>query len=66
MNPRIVYSPLSRSWFVVTRFTEKTAADGTKYIVAQQKYDVTDQMEAILSKKGRAAVKRGIPVRVHA
>jgi hypothetical protein len=64
MTPRIVFSPLSHCWFVVTRYVEQTAANGTKYIVARTKFDVTDQMGAILSKAGRAAVKRGKPVRV--
>ncbi len=64
MTPRIVYSPLSHSWFVVTRYVEKTSATGTKYIVARQKFNVTDQMTAILSEVGRAAVKRGTPGRL--
>ena len=64
MTPRIVYSPLGRCWYVVTRYTEKTSAAGAKYIVASQKYNVTDQMRAILSKAGRAAVRRGRPARV--
>jgi hypothetical protein len=64
VNPRIVFSPLTQSWFVVTRYVEKTSATGQRYIVASKKYDVTDQMIAILSPKGRNAVKRGKPVRV--
>lgn len=64
MTPRIVYSPLSKRWYVATRYIEKTSALGEKYIVARQKFDVTDQLHAILSKAGRAAVKRGKPTRV--
>lgn len=64
MTPRIVYSPLDRRWCVVTRYAEKVSAGGVKYIVARQKFDVTDQMQAILSKAGRAALKRGKPARV--
>lgn len=64
MIPRIVYSPLSHEWYVVTRYTEKVSASGAKYIIASKKFDVTDQMHAILSKTGRAAVKRGKPIRV--
>ena len=58
-TPRIVYSPLTRSWFVVTRYTTKESDTGRKYLVAQVKHDVTDQMKDILSKKGRAAVRSG-------
>ena len=66
MSPRIVYSPLSKSWFVVTRYTKKQTTDGVSYIVASRKYDVTDQMEAILSKQGKAAIKCAKPARVMA
>ena len=63
-DPRSVYSPLSKRWFVVTSYTEKTSALGAPYIVARTKHDVTGQMKAILSKAGRAAVKRRTPTRV--
>ena len=72
MIPRIVYSPLSKSWYVVTRYrindgTDVTSVVKTKFIVATTKYDVTDQMTAILSTKGIAAVRRGkTPTRVQA
>jgi hypothetical protein len=66
MTPRIVYSPLSRRWYVATRYVQKVSAAGVPYIVATRKYDVSDQMHAILSKAGRAAVKRGKPARVTA
>ena len=55
MMPRIVKSELTQPprWNVVTRYTEKqgiSAVTGEEkaYIVARKKYDVTDQMEAIL------------------
>lgn len=40
-------------WYVVTRYRIKDGIDAetgekTRYMVAQQKYDVTDQMRAIL------------------
>lgn len=61
MTPRIVESPLTRPsrWFVLTRYVEKegvdlTTGEKTRYLVAQTKYDVTDQMRAIL----KAKVKR--------
>ncbi len=52
-TPRIVKSPLSHRWFVVTRYTTKSGIDATTgkkhdYLVASVKYDVTDQMRAIL------------------
>jgi len=57
--PRITFSPLTRRWFILTRYAEKTTASGTRrYLVAREKFDVTDQMQTILSKTSRAAVKR--------
>lgn len=58
--PRIVFSPLSKSWYVVTRYREKhgVGLDGQhhSYIIATVKHDVTDQMKAILeSRKTRRA-----------
>jgi hypothetical protein len=59
MTPRIVYSELSRRWYVVTRYREKNGVDTktgepTAYLVASVKYDVTDQMRSIFkSRKGR-------------
>jgi hypothetical protein len=58
-TPRITYSPLVRRWFVVTRYIEKTTPVGKRrYLVAREKFDVTDQMQAILAKTSRAAVTR--------
>ncbi len=53
MTPRIVYSPLSKRWYVATRYTEKHGIDGATgkphaYLVASIKHDVTDQMTTIL------------------
>jgi hypothetical protein len=52
--PRIVQSPLSKGrWFVVTRYREtlglnpKTGQQHV-YMVATEKFDVTDQMKTIL------------------
>ena len=56
--PRITFSPLTRRWFILTRYDEKTTASGTRHLVAREKFDVTDQMQTILSKTSRAAVKR--------
>lgn len=71
-TPRIVFSPLGKRWYVVTRYSVRKGTDATTgepndYIVASVKYDVTDQMAAILSPQGKKAVKRGkTPVRVKA
>lgn len=58
MKPMIVESPLSRPsrWFVLTKYIEKDGIDpetgaAVKYLRAITKYDVTDQMEAILRKR---------------
>ena len=53
MTPRIVFSDLSKRWYVMTRYTRKEGIDSKDgkpyaYYVATTKYDVTDQMEAIL------------------
>jgi hypothetical protein len=54
-TPRIMKSTLTKppQWFLVTRYRIKDGIDAvtgekTRYMVAQQKYDVTDQMRAIL------------------
>lgn len=71
-TPRIVYSPLGKCWYVVTRYVvrkglDAVTAEPNEYIMASVKYDVTDQMAAILSPQGKKAVRRGkTPVRVKA
>lgn len=40
--PRILYSPLSNRYFIVTRYTEKET-----HIIAHTKYDCTEQIDAI-------------------
>jgi hypothetical protein len=61
--PRIVKSPLSNHWYVVTRYRERDGIDlytgaKTRYLVAQVKHDVTDQMTAILNAHKSPARKR--------
>lgn len=63
-TPRIMRSDLTKppQWFVVTRYRLKDGIDAdtgepTRYMVAQQKYDVSDQMRAILA-ASRKATKR--------
>lgn len=60
MTPRIVESPLTcpSRWFVLTRYVKKDGIDPTtgeqvQYLRAITKYDVTDQMQAILKAKTR-------------
>ena len=60
MKPRIMKSELTKppQWYVVTRYTEKrgintVTGEEYAYLVASKKYDVTDQMEAILAKERR-------------
>lgn len=59
--PRIVRSDLTKppQWFVVTRYRIKDGVDTetgepTRYMVAQQKFDVTEQMRAILKAHRRS------------
>lgn len=54
-HPRIVRSDLTTParWFVVTKYKERKGLDPTTqeavaYLVAAEKFDVTDQMQAIL------------------
>lgn len=63
MQPRIVKSDLTKParWYVATQYVVKrginSAGEKHSYIVATRKYDVTDQMEAILkSEQGVARV----------
>lgn len=63
LTPRIVQSPLSDRWYVLTRYREREGIDldsgeKTRYLVAQTKYDVTDQMTAILKAVARRKRKR--------
>ena len=52
-------------WYVVTRYTVKDGINlenggKTQYLVAHKKYDVTDQMEAILAdEKKSLSAKKG-------
>ena len=50
MQPLILKSNLTKPprWYVATRYIRKVSASGMAYINASKKYDVTDQMEAIL------------------
>lgn len=65
-TPRIVFSPLSKRWYAVTRYRLKggintATGEDCSYIIATTKHDVTDQMDAILkavAKDGRGK-KRG-------
>lgn len=56
MTPQIVKSPLTERWYVVTRYS--TPKPGI--IVAQKKYDVTDQIESILKKHGKKRAEMAI------
>lgn len=60
MEPLITKSELSGRWFVVTKYRIKEGIDAgtgekSKYIVAQAKHDVTDQMRRIISQEREAA-----------
>jgi hypothetical protein len=50
MKPMIVYSEMTGRWYVATRYKDLGNGD----YIASTKYDVTDQMEAILKKRGSA------------
>lgn len=46
MAPRIMRSPLTGNWYVVTKYTQHET-----HITAHTKYDVTDQMMTILAQQ---------------
>lgn len=70
MEPRIVFSPLGKRWYVVTRYryvdgTDAVTGEKNQYLRASVKHDVTEQMQIILSNAGKRAVERGLaPTRV--
>lgn len=53
-EPRIVFSELSKRWFIATRYRVKSGintvtGEDCSYIVATTKHDVTEQMHRILA-----------------
>ncbi len=62
--PRIVRSPFDvQRWYVVTRYTEKAGIDTETgeqrpYLVAREKFDVSDQMQAIFAAWEATALKQ--------
>lgn len=49
MTPHIMSSPLTGRYYIVTRYTRKTAPNGTPYNVAHTKYDCTDQVKQLMA-----------------
>jgi hypothetical protein len=52
-TPHLMQSPLTNQWYIVTRWREREGVDTktgerTRYMVALEKFDVSDQMRAIL------------------
>ena len=65
MEPRICKSDISNPprWYVVTRYKFKEGintetGEKSRYLVAQTKYDVTEQMEEILRRELGAPPER--------
>jgi len=56
--PRLVESPLTGQVYVVTRYTVRTAANGTPYLSVQTKYDVTGDFEEIVGRRQSESVER--------
>jgi hypothetical protein len=53
-EPRIVKSELTGQWYIVTRYRIRKHKDATKaWLEALTKYEVTEQMKAILAKETR-------------
>ena len=52
MKPILTRSSMTERVYIVTRYTRKVSPKGVPYIVAQQKYEVSDEeLEAIGLKK---------------
>ena len=45
MEPRLAFSSLTKRWYIVTRYKETELGQ----IIAQKKYDCTEQLERILT-----------------
>jgi hypothetical protein len=58
MQPRIVRSDLTNQWYVVTRYMVKKNPNdsGKGILIAQTKYDVTDQINEIINEEVRIAL----------
>ena len=62
-EPRITYSPLTKQWFVVTRYRRAVGVDAmtgekTHYLRAREKHDITNQMTLILRKMAQLTMAR--------
>lgn len=70
-TPIVYFSPLTRRWFVTTKYVEKkgiSADEGTaaRYMQAVTKFDIDDQMSAILAgHKRNAQTVRGVRRRLN-
>ena len=61
--PRLVFSELGQRWYIVTRFRERDGintetGEKTRYMVALEKYDITDQMKTILREVSRERTRK--------
>ena len=62
-TPRITYSPMSGCWFLLTRYKNVAGIDPAtgekkRYLRAQEKYDITDQMVTIIREVERRTLAR--------
>lgn len=51
MEPKIRKSPLTGEWYVITRWHTKAMKNGQVVLIADRKYDVTEQMKEILKQE---------------
>jgi hypothetical protein len=45
--PKLLMTSLTGQVYIVTRYTQREAKNGTPYIVAHEKFDVTEEFQAI-------------------
>jgi uncharacterized protein YwqG len=58
-TPRLLRNGLTEQIYIVTRYTQKVAPNGTPYIVAHQKYPVTDEELAAIGLEKLPRIKEG-------
>lgn len=61
--PRIVYSPMTASWYLLTKYRKQRGVDAATgeqkfYLRALEKHDITDQMVTIIREVERRVLAR--------
>lgn len=62
-EPRIVYSPVSNRWYLLTKYRRQRGVDAVtgerkSYLKALEKHDITEQMVSIIREVERRTLAR--------